>query len=63
MLAIQSVLYKSKMYRHIYIAKIFSNDQLGSKSDQCYIQNCVVTKRVIKRSSVIASLSEQSQQH
>ena len=36
------------MYRHI--AKIVKNDQFGSNSDQCYIQNRVVTKRVIKRS-------------
>ena len=36
------------MYRHI--AKIVSNDQLWSKSDQCYIHIHVITKRVIKRS-------------
>ena len=36
------------MYRHI--AKIVRNDQLGSNSGQCYIQNRVVMKHVIKRS-------------
>ena len=36
------------MYRHI--AKIV---QLGSNNDQCYIQNCVVMNRVIKRSRCI----------
>ena len=34
------------MYRHI--EKIV---QLGSNNDRCYIQNRVVTKRVIKMSS------------
>ena len=32
---------------YIHIAKIV---QLGSINDQCYIQNCVVTSHVIKRS-------------
>ena len=32
------------------IAKIILNEHLGSNSDQCYIQNHVVTKHVIKRS-------------
>ena len=32
------------MYRHI--AQIV---QLGSNNDQCYIQNCVIMNRVIKR--------------
>ena len=32
------------------IAKIV---QIGSNNDQCYIQNCVVTSRVIKRSRII----------
>ena len=36
------------MYRHI--ANIV---KLGSNSDLCYIQNRVVTKRVIKRSRCI----------
>ena len=36
------------MYRHI--EKIVQNDLFGSNSEQCYIQNRVVTKRVIKRS-------------
>ena len=38
------------MYRHI--AKIV---QLGSNSDQCYIQNHVVMNHVIKRSRCIFS--------
>ena len=36
------------MYRNI--AKIIQNEQLGSNSDQCYVQNSVVTKHVINRS-------------
>ena len=36
------------MYKHI--AKLV---QLGSNSDQCYIQNRVVMNRVIKRSRCI----------
>ena len=32
-----------------YIAKSVFNDQLGSSTDPCYIQNRVITNRVIKR--------------
>ena len=39
------------------IAKIIKNEQLGgSNSDQCYIQNHVVTKHVVKRSRCICIL-------
>ena len=33
----------------IYIAKSVFDDHLGSSNDQCYIQNRVITNRVIKR--------------
>ena len=39
------------MYRQI--AKIVQKEQLGSNSDQCYSQNRVVKKGVIKRSRCI----------
>ena len=32
-----------------YIAKSVLNDHLGSSNDPCYIQNRVITDRVIKR--------------
>ena len=32
-----------------YIAKSVFNDQLGSSTDPCYIQNRAITNRVIKR--------------
>ena len=32
-----------------YIAKSVFNDQLGSSTDPCYIQNRVITNRAIKR--------------
>ena len=32
-----------------YIAKSVLNDHLGSSNDPCYIQNRVITNRVIKR--------------
>ena len=38
----------SKMYSYIlYIAKSVPNDHLGSSTDPCYIQNCVIMHRVM----------------
>ena len=38
-----------------YIAKSVSNDHLGSTNDPCYIQNRVITNRVIKRLRCVVS--------
>ena len=32
-----------------YIAKSVFDEHLGSSNDPCYIQNCVIMNRVIKR--------------
>ena len=37
------------MYMYMYIGKSAYNDHLGSSRDLCYIQNCAILNRVIKR--------------
>ena len=39
-----------------YIEKSDSNDNLGSSTDPCYIQNRVITNHVIKRLRCILSI-------
>ena len=38
-----------------YKEKLVFNDHLGSSTDLCYIQNCVITKHVMKRFRFIQS--------
>ena len=41
-----------------YIGKSVLNGHLGSSTDPCYIQNRVITNRVIKRLSVLFTISD-----
>ena len=37
--------------KNVVLQNLVFNDHLGSSNDPCYIQNCVIMNRVIKRPS------------